>query len=84
MKIVLNQDVRGLGTTGQVKEVADGYARNYLIPRGLASPATPEALRRADARKAKDFKRGDEIRDLLLEKGIVLLDGPQGTTWKVK
>jgi cysteinyl-tRNA synthetase len=39
---------------------------------------------RAEARKAKNFKRGDEIRDLLLEKNIVLLDGAQGTTWKVK
>ena len=39
---------------------------------------------RAEARKAKNFKRGDEIRDQLLERGIVLLDGAQGTTWKVK
>jgi len=39
---------------------------------------------RAAARKNKDFKRSDEIRDYLLEKGIVLLDGPQGTTWQVK
>jgi len=39
---------------------------------------------RAAARKAKDFKRSDEIRDLLLARNIVLLDGPEGTTWKVK
>lgn len=41
-------------------------------------------VERGEARKAKNFKRSDEIRDLLLEKGIVLLDTPQGTTWKVK
>ena len=39
---------------------------------------------RAEARKAKNFKRGDEIRDSLLEKGIQLLDSAQGTTWNVK
>jgi cysteinyl-tRNA synthetase len=39
---------------------------------------------RAEARQAKNFKRGDEIRDLLLEKGIQLLDSGQGTSWKVK
>lgn len=57
MKVMLKQDVKGLGTSGQVKEVSDGYARNYLIPRGLAEPATPEALRQADARKAGEAKR---------------------------
>ncbi len=39
---------------------------------------------RAEARKAKNFKRSDEIRDDLLARNIVLLDGPQGTSWKVK
>ena len=41
-------------------------------------------IERAEARKAKNFARGDEIRDYLLEKGIQLLDSAQGTTWKAK
>ena len=41
-------------------------------------------VERAQARAARNFKRSDEIRDLLLEKGIQLLDSPQGTTWNVK
>lgn len=41
-------------------------------------------VERAEARAARNFKRGDEIRDLLLEKGIQLLDSAQGTTWNVK
>ncbi len=50
---------------------------------------TPEEIEqliveRAEARKAKDFKRSDEIRDLLLGRGIQLLDSAQGTTWNVK
>jgi len=45
MKIILTQDVPGLGQAGDVKDVAMGYARNYLIPRGLAVVATPGALR---------------------------------------
>ena len=39
---------------------------------------------RKEARAQKDWKRADQIRDELLNKGIVLEDGPQGTTWKVK
>ena len=57
MKVLLKQDVKGLGTAGQVKEVADGYARNYLLPRGLAVPATPEAMRQAEARRAAEARR---------------------------
>lgn len=44
MKVIFNQDVRGQGRKGEMKEVSIGYARNYLIPRGLASEATPDAI----------------------------------------
>ena len=44
MKIILKQDIRGKGTTGQMIEAAEGYARNYLIPRGLAVEATADAV----------------------------------------
>jgi cysteinyl-tRNA synthetase len=41
-------------------------------------------LERSEARKARNFKRSDEIRDYLLTIDVVLLDGPQGTTWEIK
>lgn len=44
MKVIFNTDVRGQGKKGEIKEVSDGYARNYLLPRGLASPATADAV----------------------------------------
>ncbi|MBI2917578.1 MAG: 50S ribosomal protein L9 [Chloroflexi bacterium] len=56
MKIVLLQDVPGLGQLGQVKEVADGYGRNYLLPRGLAEMATAAALAKAEQLKAKEAR----------------------------
>lgn len=51
MKVLLLENVKGLGKAGEVKEVADGYARNYLIPRGMAVPATPENLSKAEYQK---------------------------------
>ena len=44
MKVIFNQDVRGQGKKGEMKEVSDGYARNYLLPRKLASEATPDMI----------------------------------------
>ena len=44
MKVILQQDVRGQGKKGQMIEVAEGYARNYLLPRKLAVPATADAM----------------------------------------
>ncbi len=40
MKVILNQDVKGKGKKGQLVEVSDGYARNFLLPKGLAKEAT--------------------------------------------
>ena len=44
MKVILLQDVDGLGKAGDLKDVANGYARNYLLPRQLAAGATPALL----------------------------------------
>ncbi len=51
IKVVLEKDVPNLGTGGQVVRVRPGYARNYLIPRGLAGPATEQNLKRIDELK---------------------------------
>jgi large subunit ribosomal protein L9 len=45
MKVLFKKDVADVATAGQVKDVADGYARNFLIPRGLAVAAAPAALK---------------------------------------
>lgn len=57
MKVLLTQDVYNLGHAGEVKTVADGYGRNYLLPRGLAVLATPGAVKRADAIRAAALRR---------------------------
>ena len=55
MKVILQQDVKGQGKKGQMVEVSDGYARNFLLPRKLAAPATAEnvnAMKMQDKAKA--------------------------------
>ncbi len=52
MKVILTKDVDTLGHKGDVVDVADGYARNYLVPRSLAVKATPGALEQAAAMRA--------------------------------
>lgn len=55
MKVILAQDVDKLGRKGDVVAVADGYARNYLVPKGLALQATKGALREAEVmRRARE------------------------------
>ena len=61
MKIVFLKDVEGSGRIGEIKNVADGYARNFLLPKGLAAPATPEAIRKAEARAAAEAKRQEQL-----------------------
>lgn len=58
MKVVLMQDFPKLGKKFQVVEVSDGYARNYLIPRGLAQPATPSLLTEIEKRQQIERMKG--------------------------
>jgi large subunit ribosomal protein L9 len=57
MKVILQQSVDRLGEPGDVVQVKDGYARNYLIPRKLAAPITKGALRHAERLKAGQDER---------------------------
>lgn len=57
MRIVLRTDVDGVGKKGDVLDVADGFARNYLVPKGRAIKATPGGQAQADAmRRSRDVK----------------------------
>ena len=51
-KVILTQDVSDLGTKGEIVEVADGYARNYLVPRSMAVKATDGAVKQAELMRA--------------------------------
>lgn len=62
MKVLLKEDVDNLGYAGQVMKVADGYGRNYLLPRGLAVKATPNVLKAADAWRQRATVRVAELR----------------------
>jgi large subunit ribosomal protein L9 len=56
MKVILREDVKNLGTTGEIVEVKPGYARNFLLPQNLAQAATPSAIKNWElgaARRAK-------------------------------
>ncbi len=62
MKIILLQDVKGQGRKGEVKDVNEGYARNFLIKKGLAEVATPTKINELNQKKAsQDFHRAEEI-----------------------
>ncbi|MDP1819433.1 MAG: 50S ribosomal protein L9 [Acidimicrobiales bacterium] len=58
MKVVLRSDVAQVGKKGDIVEVADGYGRNYLVPKGLAFLATPGV-----ADQASSMRRGRDLRD---------------------
>lgn len=87
MRVVLKKDVPGLGRTGDVKDVADGYAKNFLLPRGLAGEASAGALKQVAherlAAKAKKDRERDEAKELAGRLGTTTLTfrlkvGPQG------
>jgi len=61
MKIILTQTVAGLGDAGTVKEVADGYARNYLLPQKLAVLATRGSLKQAESSAGVYARRASKV-----------------------
>lgn len=60
-QVVLSKDVTKLGKNGDLVDVAPGYARNYLIPQGLAIPATPGVIKMVEQRREKERQRQLEI-----------------------
>lgn len=63
MKVIFLQDVKGQGKKGEIKDVAEGYARNFLIPRGLAQAATEGALKSIGQMKAAENKRKEKAKE---------------------
>ncbi|HNX92396.1 MAG TPA: 50S ribosomal protein L9 [Syntrophomonas sp.] len=64
MKVILTQDVKKQGVKGQILEVSDGYARNYLIPKGLAEEASKTRLKEIEEKKMHDVKQKDKEKTL--------------------
>jgi large subunit ribosomal protein L9 len=60
MRVILLQDIDNLGKKYEVKEVKNGYARNFLIPKGIAKPATKEALIWVETQKEIETKKAEE------------------------
>jgi large subunit ribosomal protein L9 len=90
VRVILKAEVRGLGRAGEIKDVADGYARNYLLPKGLAIEATGGELRQlAQERQSEKTKKdrahqdAEELAKRLGEVTLVfrLKAGEQGKTF---
>jgi len=60
MKIILLQDIENVGKKGDIKNVADGYARNFLFPRNLAKVATEEAIVELEKEKELEAQKAEE------------------------
>ncbi len=89
MKVIFLQDVKGQGKKGEMKEVSDGYARNYLLPRNLATQATADNLNalkikeKAAAAKAAKEKAEAEANAKKLEGVQVIIRARSGGSGKL-
>lgn len=61
MKVVFFEDVEGTAQVGEIKDVRNGFARNYLLPRNLAGPATKENIQRATSLAEKEARRQEKL-----------------------
>jgi large subunit ribosomal protein L9 len=87
MKVILTQDMDGLGQAGDIKNVARGYARNFLIPQGLAIVANPGSIKQWEAQRkslaARDARLEERAAELIEQIGAMTLileakAGPKG------
>ena len=89
MKVILQQDVKGQGKKGQMVEVAEGYARNFLLPRKLAVPATADAMNtmklQEKAKKAEEARQKAEAEAVAekLKGAVVKLTARAGANGKL-
>jgi large subunit ribosomal protein L9 len=79
MKVLLIKDVKGLGKAGEIKNSKDGYARNYLIPKGFAKLATPEVIKeweeeqkRKEEELKKELAKLNELKEKIESTPIVI------------
>lgn len=79
MKVILQQDIRGKGKRGQMIEVSDGYARNFLLPRKLAQEATADNIntmrmndKATQERQAKERAEALELRNRMKDMTVVV------------
>lgn len=89
MKVILNQDVKGQGKKGDMIEVSDGYARNFLLPKNLAKEATKENINvmqgqkdSQEFRKKKELEEAQEIKEKV-EKATVKMKAKAGENGKL-
>lgn len=65
MKIILLQDIKNLGKKNDIKNVSDGYARNFLLPKKMAQIATKESVRGVEKQKEATERHRDELKDAM-------------------
>lgn len=89
MKVILNQDVKGQGKKGDMINVSDGYARNFLLPKGLATEATKSAINemkgKADAKAYREEKELEAAKELAakIEAVSVTIESKSGENGKL-
>ena len=80
MKVILQKDVPKLGQQGEVKEVSDGYGRNYLLPRGFAVEASAGRIQELEMMEAKKSRRAEKER----EEAVALASSLEGKVFTIK
>ena len=75
MSVVFLEEVEGTARTGDVKNVADGFARNFLLPRKLAAPATDHYINIAQAKAGKEARRQEKVDEEARERLLPKVDG---------